>query len=132
VVKPFSPKELAVRVKAVLRRSGAPAAEEAGSTVIRMGDLSIDAKSRLVTIQGQPVTLTVKEFDLLWFLASHPGQVFSREQLLDKVWGYDFYGDGNTVTVQVRRLREKIEADPANPQYLLTVWGIGYKFAKLH
>jgi len=130
VVKPFSPKELAVRVKAVLRRAGAQSADETKSAVIQMGDLSVDATTRLVTVKGQPVTLTVKEFDLLWFLASHPGQVFSRDQLLDQVWGYDFYGDSGTVTVLVRRLREKIEADPANPQYLLTVWGVGYKFAR--
>jgi DNA-binding response OmpR family regulator len=130
VVKPFSPKELVVRVKAVLRRASTSSADEAKSATIQMGDLRIDITTRLVSVQGQPVTLTVKEFDLLWFLASHPGQVFSRDQLLDKVWGYDFYGDSNTVTVLVRRLREKIEADPADPQYLLTVWGVGYKFVR--
>lgn len=128
VVKPFSPKELAVRVKAVLRRAGVPPVDEAKSALIHIGDLRIDSTAHWVTVQGRPVTLTVKEFELLWFLASHPGQVFSRDQLLDKVWGYDFYGDSGTVTVLERRLREKIKADPANPQYLLTVWGI--KFAK--
>jgi DNA-binding response OmpR family regulator len=128
VVKPFSPKELAVRVKAVLRRAGV-AATEPKSTAIQAGDLRIDTTTRLVTVKGQPVTLTVKEFDLLWFLARHPAQVFSRDQLLDQVWGYDFYGDSGTVTVLVRRLREKIEADPADPHYILTVWGVGYKFA---
>lgn len=129
VVKPFSPKELAMRVKAVLRRAGMAAAETK-SAGIQTGDLRIDTTTRLVTAKGQAITLTVKEFDLLWFLASHPGQVFSRDQLLDQVWGYDFYGDSGTVTVLVRRLREKIETDPANPQYLLTVWGVGYKFAR--
>ncbi|MEW5957756.1 MAG: response regulator transcription factor [Chloroflexota bacterium] len=104
--------------------------DETKSTVIQASDLSIDFTTRLVTIKGQPVTLTVKEFELLWFLANHPGQVFSREQLLDQVWGYDFYGDSGAVTVLVRCLREKIEADPANPQYLLTVWGVGYKFTR--
>lgn len=128
MVKPFSPKELVVRVKAVLRRAD-PVAVETKSATIQVGDLRIDTATRLVTVKGQAVTLTVKEFDLLWFLASHPGQVFSRDQLLDQVWGYDFYGDSGTVTVLVRRLREKIEADPANPHYLLTVWGVGYKFA---
>ncbi|MBI1878597.1 MAG: response regulator transcription factor [Chloroflexi bacterium] len=131
VVKPFSPKELVARVKAVLRRAGAQPADETQSSTIQVGDLTIDATARLVTINGQAVeNLTVKEFDLLWFLASSPGQVFSRDQLLNQVWGYDFYGDSNTVTVLVRRLREKIETDPANPQYLLTVWGVGYKFAR--
>ncbi len=130
VVKPFSPKELVVRVKAVLRRAGTMAVETKFATM-QAGDLRIDTTTRLVTVKGQVVTLTVKEFDLLWFLASHPGQVFSRDQLLDQVWGYDFYGDSGTVTVLVRRLREKIEADPANPQYLLTVWGVGYKFARV-
>lgn len=130
VVKPFSPKELVVRVKAVLRRAGTMAVETKSATM-QAGDLRIDTTTRLVTVKGQVVTLTVKEFDLLWFLASHPGQVFSRDQLLDQVWGYDFYGDSGTVTVLVRRLREKIEADPANPQYLLTVWGVGYKFARV-
>jgi DNA-binding response OmpR family regulator len=129
VVKPFSPKELAVRVKAVLRRAGVQGGE-IKSALIQVGDLNIDTTTRLVTVKGQSITLTVKEFDLLWFLASHPGQVFSRDQLLDQVWGYDFYGDSNTVTVLVRRLREKIEGDPADPQYLLTVWGVGYKFVK--
>lgn len=131
VVKPFSPKELVARVKAVLRRAGGQPPEETSSNTIQVGDLMIDATARLVTIHGQTVeNLTVKEFDMLWFLASSPGQVFSRDQLLNQVWGYDFYGDSNTVTVLVRRLREKIETDPANPQYLLTVWGVGYKFAK--
>lgn len=131
VVKPFSPKELVVRVKAVLRRAG-PVAAETKPTVIQTGDLRIDTTTRLVTVKGQAVTLTVKEFELLWFLAGHPGQVFSRDQLLDQVWGYDFYGDSNTVTVLVRRLREKIETDPADPHYILTVWGVGYKFAVPH
>jgi DNA-binding response OmpR family regulator len=128
VVKPFSPKELVVRVKAVLRRAGTVAAETKSDT-IQAGDLRIDTTTRLVTVKGQTVTLTVKEFDLLWFLACHPGQVFSRDQLLNQVWGYDFYGDSGTVTVLVRRLREKIESDPADPHYILTVWGVGYKFS---
>jgi DNA-binding response OmpR family regulator len=90
--------------------------------------LVIDPAARSVTARENPVTLTVKEFDLLWFLANNPAQVFTRDQLLDKVWGYNFYGDASTVTVHVRRLREKIEANPTRPAYILTVWGVGYKF----
>ena len=89
---------------------------------------TLDPRSRTVTLNNSPVALTAKEFDLLWFLARHPRQVFSRTQLLDNVWGYEFYGDESTVTVHIRRLREKIERDPANPVYLKTVWGVGYKF----
>jgi DNA-binding response OmpR family regulator len=95
---------------------------------LEAGGVTIDPTSRQVTVQTKSVTLTVKEFDLLWFLANNPGQVFTRDQLLDKVWGYNFFGDASTVTVHVRRLREKIEADPTNPHYILTVWGVGYKF----
>ncbi len=126
MVKPFSPRELVARVKAVLRRSsnGAQNAE----TPIHFQRLSLDPRSRAVTVEDRAVTLTAKEFDLLWFLARHPRQVFSRAQLLDNVWGYEFYGDESTVTVHVRRLREKIEPDPARPTYIQTVWGIGYKF----
>ena len=82
----------------------------------------------LVTTDGEEIVLTAKEFDLLWFFARHPRQVFSRTQLLDQVWGYDFFGDESTVTVHIRRLREKVEADPSNPAYIHTVWGVGYKF----
>lgn len=126
VVKPFSPRELVARVKAVLRRSGIGAAN--AENPITFEALTLDPRSRTVTVESEGVTLTAKEFDLLWFLARHPRQVFSRAQLLDNVWGYEFYGDESTVTVHVRRLREKIEPDPANPTYIQTVWGIGYKF----
>ena len=128
LTKPFSPRELVARVKVVLRRSSDKLKEGLKETPIRVGDMVIDPVAHLVTIKGQPVTLTVKEFDLLWFLAGSPGQVFTRDQLLDKVWGYNFFGDASTVTVHVRRLREKIEADPTRPAYILTVWGVGYKF----
>jgi DNA-binding response OmpR family regulator len=126
VVKPFSPRELVARVKAVLRRSdvGTSSSEQP----IDAGHLILDPRSRTVTADGDDVTLTAKEFDLLWFLVRHPRQVFNRQQLLDNVWGYEFYGDESTVTVHVRRLREKIEPNPSEPAYIQTVWGIGYKF----
>ncbi len=125
VVKPFSPRELVARVQAVLRRSRAPAAEPGDFR--HLGTLKINPRGRTVEVAGRRVELTAKEFDLLYFLASHPGQVFSREQLLDRVWDYHFAGDVSTVTVHVRRLREKVEADPNRPRYLKTVWGVGYK-----
>jgi len=126
VVKPFSPRELVARIKAVLRRSSSNTAKD--DQPILFDGLKIDPLRRTVTVQDEPVILTAKEFDLLWLFARHPEQVFTREQLLNLVWGYEFYGDESTVTVHIRRLREKIEADPANPVYLKTVWGVGYKF----
>jgi len=126
IVKPFSPRELVARVKAVLRRSSVGAANS--ENPISFDNLELNPRSRTVLVNSQNVTLTAKEFDLLWFLVRHPRQVFSRSQLLDNVWGYEFYGDESTVTVHVRRLREKIEPNPAKPSYIQTVWGIGYKF----
>lgn len=126
VVKPFSPRELVMRVKAVLRRHGSDTSVTEKPLVF--GDLALDPVSRTVTRDGEPLTLTTTEFDLLWFLARHPRQVFSRAQLLDQVWGYEFYGDESTVTVHIRRLREKIETDPSQPNCIHTVWGVGYKF----
>lgn len=125
VVKPFSPRELVARVKAVLRRTGA--SNIAQEKPISLGKLTLDPRSRSVNVAEEPVTLTAKEFDLLYFLARHPRQVFSRTQLLDHVWGYEFYGDESTVTVHVRRLREKIEPNPGQPTFIQTVWGVGYK-----
>ena len=130
ITKPFSPRELSARVKAVLRRATTGTVLDTGERVLVRGDLRIDPRARAVLVQDKEVELTGKEFDLLWFLASHPGQVFTRAQLLDHVWGYEFFGDSSTVTVHIRRLREKIERDPANPHYLSTVWGVGYKFEK--
>jgi DNA-binding response OmpR family regulator len=125
VTKPFSPRELATRVKTVLRRSQPAPAQAA----IAFDDLVIDPASREVVLDGEPLRLTAKEFDLLAFLASHPRQVFSRDQLMDRVWGYQAAFDTGTVTVHVRRVREKIENDPAHPTRLQTVWGVGYRFA---
>lgn len=126
ITKPFSPRELVARVKAVLRRSAA--AEVESESPVEFAMLSLDPRSRSVTVDGEGVSLTAKEFDLLWFLLRHPRQVFRREQLLNNVWGYEFYGDESTVTVHVRRLREKLEPNPSKPIYVQTVWGVGYKF----
>jgi DNA-binding response OmpR family regulator len=126
VVKPFSPQELVSRVRAVLRR--ARPAPFAGEQPIVFDAIRIDPVTRLVTLRGEEKTLTAKEFDLLWLLARHPRQVFTREQLLERVWGLAEYIDPGTVTVHIRRLREKIEADPSHPEHIVTVWGVGYKF----
>lgn len=129
VTKPFSPRELVARVRAVLRRTAAtPAAMP--DAPLAVGQLRIDLAARTATLDGAPIGLTSREFDLLAFLMRHPGQVFTREQLLDQVWGYTFASDLSTVTVHVRRLREKIEADPANPTLLQTVWGVGYRLER--
>jgi len=130
VTKPFSPQELVSRVRAVLRRSqrAQQSAPDSGERPLVYGDLRIDPQTRLVQARGQEITLTAREFDLLWLLARHPRQVFNRDQLLDLVWGLTEYIDASTITVHVRRLREKIEADPANPRYIQTMWGVGYKF----
>lgn len=127
VVKPFSPREVVARVKAVLRR--VPAIErDVGRESLVVAGLSIVPGERSVTVDGRGVGLTAKEFDLLYFLASQPRQVFSRSQLLDHVWGTEFIADEGTVTVHVRRLREKIETDASRPTRVVTVWGVGYKF----
>jgi len=124
VTKPFSPRELVARVRTVLRRI--PSAEP--ERRIAVAGLTIDAGTREVTLDDQPVRLTAKEFDLLWFLAGNPRLVFSRDQLMNRVWGYDAAFDTGTVTVHVRRLREKIERDPSHPAHVQTVWGVGYRF----
>ena len=125
LTKPFSPRELVARVKAVLRRASRPGT--AGDR-IELGDLTVDARRREARRNGSPLRLTALEFDLLWFLASNPDRVFSRRELMDEVWGYTSALDTGTVTVHVRRLREKIEADPSKPRHLETVWGSGYRF----
>jgi DNA-binding response OmpR family regulator len=125
VTKPFSPRELAARVKTVLRRARQPDLREAR---LVFDGLEIDASTREVLKAGTPLRLTAKEFDLLWFLASNPRHVFSRHQLMDRVWGYDAAVDTGTVTVHMRRLRAKTEDDPSRPRRLETVWGVGYRF----
>jgi DNA-binding response OmpR family regulator len=125
VTKPFSPRELAARVRTVLRRAGPPTPH---TERLDFNGLAIDAASREVRYNGSPLRLTAKEFDLLWFLASHPRRVFSRDQLMDRVWGYEAALDTGTVTVHIRRLRAKIEADASHPRRLETVWGVGYRF----
>ncbi len=129
LTKPFNPRELVARVQAIMRRVGAlnvPAMVFDGD--LHYGDITIHSNTRQVERNGGPVGLTTKEYDLLYFLAAHPRQVFTREQLLEHVWDYDNYGEDSTVTVHIRRLREKVEHDPARPRHLRTVWGIGYKF----
>jgi DNA-binding response OmpR family regulator len=127
VVKPFSPLELVARVDAVLRRAsnGAGGAPQG----LRFGDLEIDCSARQVLLRGRDAELTAREFELLLFLARHAGQVFSRDQLMDRVWQFASYSDTTTVTVHVRRLRAKIEDDASNPKRIQTVWGVGYRFS---
>jgi len=126
VTKPFSPRELAARVRTVLRRATPPV--EIDERLAFEG-LELDAGTREVHKEGEELKLTAKEFDLLWFLASNPRKVFSRDQLMSRVWGYEAALDTGTVTVHVRRLREKIEDRPSHPRFLQTVWGVGYRFA---
>ena len=128
VVKPFSPRELVSRVKAVLRRTQQAAAPPGADQPVSVGSMRIDPRTRQVTVEGKEIALTVKEFDLLWMFVSNPQQVFNRSQLLDRVWGVAEFIDPSTVTVHVRRLREKIEKDPSNPRHIITVWGVGYRF----
>jgi DNA-binding response OmpR family regulator len=133
VVKPFSPQELVSRVRAIMRRvkRASLAGEQdlaSHEPPLAFGELVIDAPSRSVTVAGKEIPLTVKEFDMLYLLAQHPRQVYTREQLLERVWGGAEYIDPGTVTVHIRRVREKIEADPSKPARLVTVWGVGYKF----
>jgi DNA-binding response OmpR family regulator len=130
MVKPFSPRELVARIKAVLRRSQAVAADPTAADALRFPGILINPRTRAVEVNGRAASLTAKEFDLLHFLAARAGQVFTREQLMDQVWDYTFAGDTSTVTVHIRRLREKIEPDPVRPRYVKTVWGVGYKFER--
>ena len=127
MVKPFSPRELVARVKSVLRRVASSKVQLPGGT-LRFDNLIINPQTRAVALADQEVRLTAKEFDLLLFLASHSGQVFTRTQLMDQVWDYTYAADSSTVTVHIRRLREKVESEPLKPRFIKTVWGVGYKF----
>ena len=126
VTKPFSPRELLARVRSVLRRA---AVDRTPSEPLAFGELELDPEAREVRKAGRPLQLTTKEFDLLYFLAANPRHVFSRDQLMTRVWGYSAALDTGTVTVHIRRLREKIEDDPSRPRHLQTVWGVGYRFS---
>jgi two-component system, OmpR family, response regulator ResD len=126
IVKPFSPAELVARVDAVLRRVDTVPEHE---PALRFDGLVVDPGGRRVQVDGAEVTLTHREFELLVFLARHPGQAFTRNQLMDHVWGYSFYTDTSTVTVHIRRLRAKLEETPERPRWIETVWGVGYRFA---
>ncbi len=128
VVKPFSPRELAARVAAVLRRVEEGSSDAQRGKTLDFGEMRIDPNTREVEIGDENISLTAREFDLLHHMASSPGRVFTRDQLMEAVWGYAFYAETSTVTVHMRRLREKIERDPAQPLYLQTVWGVGYRF----
>lgn len=129
VTKPFNILALKARVRALLRRSSIAAAPESDDTALRCGHITIDEVRRSACKDGVPVELTMKEFDLMLFLMKNPGRVFSRESLLDLVWGYEYQGDTRTVDVHIRRLREKLELDPAQPRYINTKWGVGYYLA---
>ncbi|MGB9860080.1 MAG: response regulator [Moorellaceae bacterium] len=126
LTKPFSPRELVARVRAILRRVAESNTRADGSIVV--GDLVINPDSHEVKVRGQPVELTLKEYQLLKFLAENPGRVFTREALLDRLWEGEYFGDTRTIDVHIRHLREKIEEDPSSPRYILTVRGVGYKF----
>jgi len=127
VIKPFSPQELVSRVRAVMRRTHA-GENKTGAAPLQFEGLMIDPRTHLVQVADIEKDLTAREFDLLWLLATHPRQIFSRDQLLDKIWGLTEYIDPATVTVHMRRLREKIEVDPSRPRHVVTVWGVGYRF----
>ena len=128
VVKPFSPQELVSRVRAVLRRIGRDQPGAESERALSFDSIQVDPRTRVVMVKESQIELTAKEFDMLYLLAHHPKQVFTRDQLLERVWGRADYIDPGTVTVHVRRLREKIESEPSKPKHLLTVWGVGYKF----
>ena len=128
VTKPFNILELKARIRALLRRSGAQAQREQRRSLLTVGEVSLDTKQRVAIRDGQTIELTAKEYDLLELLMQHPRRVFSREQLMDQVWGYTYAGDYRTVDVHIRRLREKLEPAPATQVYIITKWGVGYYF----
>jgi two-component system response regulator ResD len=128
LTKPFSPRELVARVKAILRRTAPDDTKAADGDTVSLPGLTVNQSSREARVNGQEVTMTPKEFDLLWFLSKNPGKVFTREQLLTAVWGYDYYGDLRTVDTHIKRLREKVERDEPASYNVKTIWGVGYKF----
>ncbi len=131
VVKPYRLRELVARVRAVLRRAEQSAADDgASSATVAVRDVTIDPERHVVTVRGEPVRLPLREFELLWVLMSNAGRVLTREQLIDKVWGSDYFGDTKTLDVHVKRLRAKLESDPSNPERIVTIRGLGYKFER--
>ena len=130
ITKPFNILEVKARIKAIMRRTAASELKEENSKVIESGDLKLDCESRRLFVQGREINLTAKEFDLLELLVMNPNKVYSRENLLNLVWGYEYPGDVRTVDVHVRRLREKIEPNPSEPKYVHTKWGVGYFYQK--
>ena len=128
ITKPFSIRELLARIKAVIRRTSAPAQNEKSSSALNFEGLQIDIEKRKITVNGQRIELSPKEFELLVLMASNPGRNYSRSDLLNMIWGYNFEGYEHTVNSHINRLRAKIESDMANPNYILTTWGVGYKF----
>ena len=128
VTKPFNILELKARIKALLRRAGGPSRAGRSPALLTVGDLSLDTEQRVALRDGKTIDLTAKEYDLIELLMKNPRRVYSRESLMDLVWGYSYAGDYRTVDVHIRRLREKLEPDPANPVYIMTKWGVGYYF----
>ena len=128
MTKPFSPKELVARIKAQLRRYKELSQTNVQKNSLEFKDLKIDLDAYNVFLEGKKIQLSAKEFEILKFLALNPERVYSREQIFDQIWGFNEYGDINTVTVHIRKIREKIEQDSSNPEYIETVWGVGYKF----
>ena len=128
ITKPFNILEVKARIKAIMRRTGKSVKEKEDKNIILKNDMKIDRQSRRVYVDGKEINLTAKEFDLLELLATHPDKVYSREELLNIVWGYEYPGDARTVDVHVRRLREKVEPNPSEPKYVYTKWGVGYYF----
>ena len=128
ITKPFNILEVKARIKAIIRRTKKKAPEKENRKVVEKGDLHLDCDSRRLNIGGKEINLTAKEFDLLELMALNPNKVYSRDHLLNAVWGYDYPGDVRTVDVHIRRLREKIEANPSEPKYVHTKWGVGYYF----
>ncbi len=130
IVKPFNPSELVARVKAHITRYDRLTNKQTVSPVIQVKNMQIDTEARRVFIEKEEKILTAKEYDLLYFLAMNPNIVFSKDDLFEKIWGYDAMGDNTTVTVHIRKIREKIEDDPSQPQFIETIWGVGYRFQK--